>query len=50
MNEEAKQLRSELALVKLQFNEQIQSVESRLNCLIEQDEIDVTGHYPPSFS
>ena len=40
MNEDAKKLRSELALVKLQFSERIKAVESRLNSLIAQEKID----------
>ena len=31
MNEEVKMLRSELALLKLQFSERVDSVENRLN-------------------
>ena len=38
MNEDIKTLRSELALLKLQFSERIGYVESRLNNLIEQEE------------
>jgi hypothetical protein len=38
MNEEVKMLRSELALLKLQFSERVGSVENRLNILLTQDE------------
>jgi len=37
MNEEVKMLRSELALLKLQFSERVDSVENRLNILLTQE-------------
>ncbi|KGJ96892.1 DUF2339 domain-containing protein [Colwellia psychrerythraea] len=39
MNEEVKALRSELALVKLQFSQRLGAVENRLNNLLAQEEI-----------
>ncbi len=38
MNEEVKMLRSELALLKLQFSERVDSVENRLNILLAQEQ------------
>ena len=38
MNEEVKMLRSELALLKLQFSERVGSVENRLNILLAQEQ------------
>lgn len=38
MNEEVKMLRSELALLKLQFSERVDSVENRLNILLTQEQ------------
>ena len=38
MNEEVKMLRSELALLKLQFSERVGSVENRLNILLTQEQ------------
>ena len=37
MNEEVKALKSELALLKLQFSERVGAVEARLNILLEQE-------------
>ena len=37
MNQEVKALKSELALLKLQFSERVNAVETRLNKLVEQD-------------
>jgi len=39
MNEEIRALRSELALVKLQFSQRLGAVESRLNNLLAQEEV-----------
>lgn len=38
MNEEIKALKSELALLKLQFSKRVDAVESRLNCLLKQEQ------------
>jgi len=46
MNEEVKALRSELALLKLQFSERVNEVEARLNELIAQEaQTDIQNQY-----
>ena len=45
MNEEVKALRSELALVKLQFSQRLGAVENRLNNLLAQDERQAEQHH-----
>ena len=44
MNEEVKMLRSELALLKLQFSERVGSVENRLNILLTQEQASAEYH------
>ena len=44
MNEEVKMLRSELALLKLQFSERVDSVENRLNILLTQEQASAEYH------
>ena len=45
MNEEVKMLRSELALLKLQFSERVDSVENRLNILLTQEQTTTEYEY-----
>ena len=45
MNEDVRALRSELALVKLQFSQRLGAVEDRLNDLLAQDEIQAEQQY-----